>query len=235
MKKAILALVIVFAILLSACDYRYVESSEHNQRSIKVPFGKDYHYTDMSWYCTTYGESEIVAKLYRDEPVEYEEYACTMPGLPDEILVYESKGFEGWYECPSIFVEDGYDLPTFNSTDKIESIYYGSVDEYGRPPQKEEYNELDGDVEVFIEELYSYRTEYGVNKSWSNSDIGVDILDTQGYLYYKYKDIDGLLFQLCIYTTDDPDMYFTDYTVDGSYYAIVFPKELLKEYFPQID
>lgn len=246
MKKAILSLVIVFAILLSACSYRYVPSDGRNERRILVPFGKDYFWTDMSRYCIDLDSSmssmyemaddcyETVSKLYRFDPVEYEEYVCTKPGLPKEILVYQAKDFPGWFEHPILFVKDGYDLPTFNSTDKIESIYYGSVDECGRSPKKEEYNELDGDVEAFIEELYSYRTEYGVNKSWSNSDIEVEISYIQGYLYYKYKDIDGLMFQLWIFATDDPDMYFTDYTVDGSYYAIVFPKELLKEYFPHI-
>lgn len=231
MKKTILSLVIVFAVLLSACSYRYVEGDVNHERKLIVPFGKDYTYTPMSWHCVdldSWGSDvyETVSKLYRLEPVYYEEYACTKPGLPEEILVYQSRGFTGWYECPIIFVQDGYDMPTFSSTDKIESICY--VEEYSLAEEKE-YIEITGDVDAFIDELYSCRTAHEIANS---RDIDVDVLHTTGCLYYKFKDIDGLLFKLWIFATDDPDMYFTDYTVDETYYSIVFPKELLERYFP---
>ncbi len=232
MKKAILALVIAFAILFTACDYRFVP----NKGRLIVPFGKDYFLTEMSKYSSIFGiSSEKVAKLYRDEPVEFEEYVCTMSGLPDEILVYQTVGFHGWFESPVLFVEDGYDMPTFNSIDKIENMFFITPDDecnFYVYKLFESGKEINGDINDFIEEFYSYRTEYDVNSSWSSRNIEAECMDFAGKLFYKFKDIDDAVFKMWIYTTDNPDMYMTQYTLGESFYSIVFPKELLKKYFP---
>ncbi len=252
MKKAILSLVIVFTVLFTACSYRYVPGEESNERRILVPFGKDYIWTDMSLYCvdsddifdpykTSDDRYETVSKLYRFDPVEYEEYACTKSGLPEEILIYQAKGFPGWFECPFIFIEDGYDMPTFESADKIENIYCFTEEEYWDWWDKD-YNldllsgkEISGDIEVFVEELFGYCTEYDVNSSWKSRNIEVDFSsDRCTVLIYKFKDIDGLFFRQSIFLTDDPDRYYSDYVIDQTYYSIILPKELLKEYFPHI-
>ncbi len=254
MKKAILALVIVFAILFTACSYRYVPSDGQNERRIIVPFGKDYFWTDMSRYCIDLDSSlgsiyemaddcyETVSKLYRFDPVEYEEYVCTKPGLPEEILVYQAKDFPGWFECPFIFIEDGYDMPTFESADKIENIYCITEEEYrdwlhkGKSLDLLSGKEISGDIEVFVEELFGYCTEYAKYSSWKSMNIEVDLTGSRcAILVYKFKDIDGLLFSQYIFLTDDPDRYYSDYVIEQTYYSIILPKELLNEYFPRIN
>lgn len=250
MKKAILALVIVFAVLLSACSYRYVPSDGQHERRIIVPLGKDYVWTDMSRYCIDpdnklghYEMSddiyEIAVKLYRFDQVEYEEYACTKPGLPKEILMYQTVDFQGWFECPFIFVQDGYDMPTFDSADRIENIYYLTDEGYwdwfekGYSSDMLSGKEISGDIDAFVEELFGYCIEYDSNSSWESRDIEVEFTsDRCAALIYKFKDIDGLFFRQSIFLTDDPDRYYSDYVIDETYYSIILPKELLQEYFP---
>ncbi len=249
MKKTALALVIVFAILFTACSYRYVPGEESNERRILVPFDKDYIWTDMSLYCvdpddifdpykTADDSYETVSKLYRFDPVEYEEYACTKPGLPEEILVYQAKGFPGWFECPFIFVEDGYDMPTFESADKIENIYCLTEAEdwdwynEGYSLDLLSGKEISGDIEAFVEELFGYCTEYDRNSSWKSRNIEVERTgEKYAVLIYKFKDIDGLFFRQSIYLTKDSDRYYSDYVIDQTYYSIPFPKELLGNWF----
>lgn len=234
MKRAVLALVIVFAILLTACSYRYVGCDGLDERRIIVPLGKDYVWTDMSRYCYSIGGSpEKVAELCRDEPVDYEEYVCTIPGLPEEIWVYQVKDFQGWFECPFIFVREDYDMPAFDSADRIGNIFLVDTEvEIGVDALKKYGKAITGDIGEFIRELNSYRKEYDADSNWYQRDIGVEVLDYYGELYYQFTDLGEMQFRQYIYTTDDPDMYFIDYSIDETFCSIVFPKELLEEYFP---
>lgn len=230
MKKTILSLVIVFAVLLSACDYRYIPSDGR----IIVLFGKDYFYTDMSAHSIiTDGEKEKEVKLYRDKPVEFDEYVYTKLNLPEEVFMYRVENFSGWFEHPVIFVQDGYDMPTFKSADKVEDIYYIEGEHYSTYyalPESEKG--ITGDAEAFVEELFGYCTEFDSNSSWKSRNIDVDFGKAVGQIVYKFRDIDGLMFNMWVLTTDKTDMYYIFYTIDETFYSILFPKELLGRYFP---
>lgn len=230
MKKAMLALVIIFGVLLSSCSYRYIPRDGR----IIVPFGKDYFYTDMSSSSViTSIETQKEVKLYRDNPVYYDEYVYTMSNLPEEVFIYRVENFTGWFEHPVIFVQDGYDMPTFKSADKVEDIYYIEDEHYNTYyALPESGKRITGNAETFVEELFSYCTEFDSNSSWQSRNIEVELGEYAGKIVFKFKDIDGLMFNMWVLTTDNPDMYYIYYTIDETYYSIVFPKELLEEYFP---
>lgn len=226
--KRLSCLLLAILLLLTACGYELVLDENGYKQRIVFPDGTEYLWTDMSYFCVDlnplYRESDtsmVLGSLVKDENDEL--YICNRNDSPEEIVILE-RDTVAMQDYTYMFVKDGYEMPTFETIDKIQAIYCLSYEQYindwykaGFSKEFLENSANISDCKAFMESVIENKTDDSLDDFDDHECVAV--------LVFKFDEIDDFYFSMHVYECEGLESaYFVDGIAD---YTI--PTDLINE------
>lgn len=219
MKRITVLLVLAVMLLITSCGCKEYEVID--MTTLISPDGTVYTLIPMASFCcrafkpssdeviATITETDSEAATQDEETIEFELYE--VPGSDFNLLTYYDKAVATLRSYTPVFCKEGYDMPSFDSIDKIESIYLlpnRVISEWYRD---------------YSDELLSQYQIKADTESFVSTILGCKLIDLDtaqsteiGRVVYKFDDIENLYFLFPLRKSAEYEQYYLN-TPDGWY------------------
>lgn len=235
MKRITVLLVLAVMLLITSCGYKGYEVID--MTTLISPDGTVYTLIPMASFCcrafnpssdeviATITETDCEETTQDEETIEFELYE--VPGSDFNLLTYYDKTVATLRSYTPVFCKEGYDMPSFDSIDKIESIYFlpnWVISEWYHDYSEELLSQyqIKADTESFVS------TILGCKLIENDSEFYLDMTRSAeiGRVVYKFDDIENLYFLFPLRKSTEYEQYYLN-TPDGWY---TIPAESLSPY-----
>lgn len=252
MKKIFLFLLLLSLIFCTSCEYRLTVNPDNYV--IISPNGTKYNLISNCQYCIDTNDINVYKSLaalgtitessWNDNSAEniHEFELYEIPETDGNLLIYDVYALFSRNYCP-VFANESFEVPCFESIDRIEALYFLSFDllqdgttynerwEWVMSAYDENYiaeRQLDVDLKNFIGEMLPYKIEKHESAFTNYNPYEAMI----GWLVFKFKDTGKLYFCFPMLESDDAALIYIETNINGIEYYYAVPKDLLSKVLP---
>lgn len=235
MRRITILLVLAVMLLTTSCGHKGYEVID--MTTLISPDGTVYTLIPMASFCcrafkpssdeviATITETDSEATTQDEETVELELYE--VPGSDFNLLTYYDKAVATLRSYTPVFCKEGYDMPSFDSIDKIESIYFlpnQEISEWYHDYSKELLSQyqIDADTESFARKILGCKLIENDSEFYLDTAQSTEI----GRVVYKFDDIENLYFLFPLRKSAEYEQYYLN-TPNGWY---IIPAQSLSPY-----
>lgn len=190
MRYLTILLLATFLVFITSCGYRTKGSVSNGDHILITPENQKYNWTNLGWnFVTDMSRARVIGTIDGSSIIIPE----NSPN--DNILIIYDVNSDIIIENPPIYAKEGYDLPFFDVSDEIESLYFISSDELHEWYKSDDYSEF----------ISKYQVDVNID-SFISSQVQIEDYGSKiGILVYKFKNTGDIYFTADIRKVNEDD------------------------------